>query len=69
MIYFGRISLLCCATSRDVFVSAFRVRMADAVSAGASAAVEELAISPLLKGHRLFLQWPRRIGFGPYRFF
>ena len=44
--------------------------MVDAVSAGASAAVEELATPPsLLKGHRLFLQWPRRMRFGPYRFF
>ena len=49
MIYFGRISLLCCAANRDVFVSAFRARMADAVSAGASAAVEEVAISPPTK--------------------
>ena len=69
MICFGRISLLCCAASRDVSVSAFRARMANAVSAGASAAVEELTISSLLKGHRQFLQWPRRIGFGSYRFF
>ena len=46
MICFGRISLLCCVASRDVSVSAFRARMADAVSAGASAAVEELATSP-----------------------
>ena len=46
MICFRRISLLCCATSRDVSVSASRARMADAVSAGASAAVEELATSP-----------------------
>ena len=49
MICFGRISLLCCAASRDVSVSAFRARMADAVSAGASAAVEELATSPPTK--------------------
>ena len=49
MICFRRISLLCCAASRDVSVSAFRVRMADAVSAGASAAVEELATSPPTK--------------------
>ena len=46
MICYKRISLLCCAGSGDVFVSAFRARMADAVSAGASAAVEELATSP-----------------------
>ena len=51
MICFGRISLLCCAASRDVSVSAFRASMADAVSAGASASVEKLATSPLLKGH------------------
>ena len=49
MICFGRISLLCCAVSRDVSASAFRARMADAVSAGASAAVEELATSPPTK--------------------
>ena len=69
MICFGRISLLCCAASRDVSVSAFRARMADAISAGASAAVEELATSLPTKGHRPFLQWPRRIGLGPYCFF
>ena len=45
MICFGRISLLCCTASRDVSVSAFRARMADAVSAGVSAAVAELATS------------------------
>ena len=49
MICFGRISLLCCAATRDVSVSAFRARMADAGFAGASAAVEELAISPPTK--------------------
>ena len=38
-----------CNASRDVSVSAFRARMADAVSAGASAAVEELATSPPTK--------------------
>ena len=69
MIFFRRKSLLCCAASRDISVSAFRARMADAVPAGASAAVEELATSPLLKGYRPFLQWPRRMGLGPYRFF
>ena len=41
--------MLCCAASRDVSASAFRARMADAVFAGASAAVEELAISPPTK--------------------
>ena len=46
MICFGRISLLCCAASIDVSVSASRARMVDVVFAGASAAVEELAISP-----------------------
>ena len=49
MICFGRILLLCRAGSKDVSVSAFRARMADAVSAEASAAVEELATSPLSK--------------------
>ena len=62
--------MFCCAASRDVSVSAFRARsMTDAVSAGASAAVEELATSPSTKKqHRLFLQWPRRTRLGPYRF-
>ena len=46
MICYKRISLLCCAASGDVSVSAFRARMADEVSAGASAAVEELATFP-----------------------
>ena len=71
MICFKKGSLFCCAASRDVSVSAFRARsMADAVSAGASVAVEELATPPpLLKGHRLFLRWPRRMRLGPYRFF
>ena len=49
MICFRRGSLLCCAASRYVSVSAFRARMADAVSAGASAAVEELVTSPPTK--------------------
>ena len=49
MICYKRISLLCCAASGDVSVSAFRARMTDAVSAGASAAVEELAFSPPTK--------------------
>ena len=49
MICFRRISLICCAASRDVSVSAFRARTADAVSAGASAAVEELATPPPTK--------------------
>ena len=49
MICFKRGLLLCCAASRDVSVSAFRARMADAVSTGASAAVEELATSPPTK--------------------
>ena len=50
MICFKRGSLFCCAASRDVSVSAFRARsMADAVSAGASAAVEKLATSPPTK--------------------
>ena len=70
MICYKRISLLCYAAGGDVSVSAFRARMSDAVSAGASAAVEELATPPpLLKGHRLFLQWPRGMQLGPYRFF
>ena len=46
MICFRRGSLLCCAARRDVFVSAFRAHTADAVSAGALAAVEELAAPP-----------------------
>ena len=50
MICFKRGSLFCCAASRDVPVSDFSARsMADAVSAGASAAVEELATSPPTK--------------------
>ena len=49
MICYKRISLLCCAASGDVSISAFRARMADAVSAGASAAVEELATYPPTK--------------------
>ena len=49
MICYKRIPLLCCAASRDVSISAFRARMAHAVSSGASAAVEELATSPPTK--------------------
>ena len=50
MICFKRGSFFCCAASRDVSVSDFSARsMADAVSAGASAAVEELATSPPTK--------------------
>ena len=41
MICYKKISLLCCAASGDVSVSANRARMIS--SAGASAAVEELA--------------------------
>ena len=50
MICFRKRSLFCCAVSSDVSVSDFSARsMADAVSAGASAVVEELAISPPTK--------------------
>ena len=50
MICFKRGLLFCCVASRDVSVSAFIARsIADAVSAGASAAIEELANSPPTK--------------------
>ena len=66
MICYKKISLLCCAASGDISVSAFRARMVDSVSAGCRGA--RYLHSPL-KGHRLFLQWPRGIRLGPYRFF
>ena len=50
MICFKNGSLFCCPVSSDVSVSDFSARsMADAVSAGASAVVEELATSPPTK--------------------
>ena len=50
MICFKKGSLFCCAVSSDVSVSDFSTRsLGDAVSAGASAAVEELATSPSTK--------------------
>ena len=62
--------MVCVASSsRDVSVSAFRARMADAVSAGASAAVEELANSPPTKRTLSISAVAAEEGLGPYRFF